>query len=323
MHSISVIVPGYNHARYLPKRLASVFEQTWPADEVILLDDASTDDSRDILRGYENRPGVRLAFNERNSGSPFKQWNKGVGLAAGEYVWIAESDDSADVRFLEKMVTVLERNPGVGLVCCQSAIVNEQDETVGSYLERFESVDPTLWQHDFVMEGREFLRRYQVVMNCIPNASGVLFRKSAFLEAGGAAEDMRLAGDWMTWSRMMLRSDVGFVAETLNRYRVHERTARADWMTHQTFPLEYAAVIRFISAEVDVLPEARRKAIDKLRSRWRRAGRGVTMGGIVRLCTRVWEIGARAEALRFFFMGLAGWCRSRAVLRRICHKRTP
>jgi hypothetical protein len=81
-------------------------------------------------------------------------------------------------------------------------------------------------------------------------------------------------------------------------------------------------VNRFISAEVDVPSEARRKAIDKLRSRWRRVSRGVTMGGIVRLCTRVWEIGARAESLRFFFMGLAGWCRSRVVLQRIWHKRT-
>jgi len=295
--------------------LETVFEQTHPAAERLLLDDASSDNSREILSGYERRPGVRLLFNEQNGGSPFKQWNRGVAQAEGDFIWIAESDDYAAPRFLERMTAVLDGNPRVGLVCCQSAVINEKDDIVGSYLERFESVHPTLWRQDFVMDGREFLRRYQVVMNCIPNASGVLFRKRVFEAAGGAAENMRLAGDWMTWSRMLLHADVAFVAETLNYYRVHERTARADWMTHLAFPLEYAAVIRFISDAVEVLPEARRKALDKLRSRWRRVSRGVTAGGILRLCSQVRAMGAPQDVAWFFLTGLAGWCRSRPALR--------
>src|ERR1700738_1634065 len=111
MPRVSVIVPNYNHARFLRRRMESVLRQTYRDFEVILLDDCSTDESRSILSEYAGDPRVRLEFNEKNSGSPFKQWNKGVALASGEYGWIAESDDYADERLLERLVAVLDHEP--------------------------------------------------------------------------------------------------------------------------------------------------------------------------------------------------------------------
>ena len=311
---VSVIVPNYNHARYLPHRLQSVFGQTYRDVEVLLLDDASTDGSRDILSGYRDRPGVQLLFNEKNSGSPFRQWNKGVRLARGAYVWIAESDDVADSRLLERLVSVLDRNSRVGIAYCMPMVIGEDGSPQASYLERLESVDRDLWRQDFVMDGREFLRQYQVVMNCVPNASGVLFRRDVFLAAGGAAEHLHLAGDWMTWSRMLLHGDVAFVAETLNHFRTHERTVRSDWLTHQTFALEYASVIRFVCGSVDVPAESRQKAIEKLHARWRRVVRGFTLPGVLRLCLDAWAIGGLRSVGPFLRAGMAGMGRTRPVL---------
>src|SRR5258708_2534765 len=94
----SVIIPNYNHARYLRKRIDSVVGQTYQNFELILMDDCSTDESRSILSEYVKDPRVRIELNEKNSGSTFKQWNKGVALARGQYVWVAESDDYADKR---------------------------------------------------------------------------------------------------------------------------------------------------------------------------------------------------------------------------------
>src|ERR1700738_5096767 len=111
MGKLSVIVPNYNHARFLRQRIESVLNQTFHDFEVILLDDCSTDDSRSILSEYAADPRVRIEFNEKNSGSTFMQWNKGVRLARGEYVWIAESDDYADARMLERLVAVLDTQP--------------------------------------------------------------------------------------------------------------------------------------------------------------------------------------------------------------------
>ena len=100
MPTVSVVVPNYNHGRFLPQRIDSILGQTFQDFELILLDDCSTDNSRMILSSYAGDPRVRIEFNSANSGSPFKQWNKGVRLARGEYVWIAESDDYAEPRFL-------------------------------------------------------------------------------------------------------------------------------------------------------------------------------------------------------------------------------
>src|SRR6266576_4746622 len=96
MPNVSVVVPNYNHARFLRQRIDSVLGQTYQDFEVILLDDCSTDQSRSIIGEYQNDPRVRVELNKRNSGSTFKQWNKGVWLVRGEYVWIVESDDDAD-----------------------------------------------------------------------------------------------------------------------------------------------------------------------------------------------------------------------------------
>src|SRR5260370_14145431 len=107
MPTVSVVVPNYNHARFLRQRVDSILAQTFQDFELILLDDWSTDESRSILREYVSDPRVRTEFNEVNSGSTFKQWNKGVRLARGKYVWLAESDDSAATRFLQSLVPLL------------------------------------------------------------------------------------------------------------------------------------------------------------------------------------------------------------------------
>src|SRR5215467_16170811 len=120
MPKVSIVVPNYNHARFLPQRLDSILGQTFQDFELILLDDCSTDDSRSVLSQHGRDPRVRIEFNEVNSKNPFKQWNKGVGLARGEYVWIAESDDYADERFLEKLVARLDAEPRAAFAYCRS-----------------------------------------------------------------------------------------------------------------------------------------------------------------------------------------------------------
>jgi glycosyltransferase involved in cell wall biosynthesis len=121
----SVIVPNYNHARFLRQRIDCTLAQTFKDFELILLDDDSKDESLAILRGYACEPSVRLESNTVNSGGPFNQWNKGVRLAKGEYIWIAESDDYADTRLLERLVRVLDENAAIGYACRRSWNVTE------------------------------------------------------------------------------------------------------------------------------------------------------------------------------------------------------
>ena len=80
---VSIVVPNYNHGKYLKERLNSIFNQTYSNYEVILLDDFSTDSSKKILSEYSENPKVsQCVLNETNSGNIFIQWNKGIALAS-------------------------------------------------------------------------------------------------------------------------------------------------------------------------------------------------------------------------------------------------
>ena len=112
LEKVSVVVPNYNYARYLDRRMRSIFDQTYPVFETLVLDDCSTDDSLARLDeiATASRRRFRLISNEENSGSPFAQWERGCRLARGKYVWVAEADDDSDPRFLEEVVTRLRRD---------------------------------------------------------------------------------------------------------------------------------------------------------------------------------------------------------------------
>ena len=118
---VSVIIPNYNHASFLEKRINSVLNQTYKNFEVLLLDDCSTDASREILEKYKSHKRIKkIILNDTNSGSTFKQWQLGLEHASGEYIWIAESDDYSDITFIEKMVKNISKSKNIGLAYCQS-----------------------------------------------------------------------------------------------------------------------------------------------------------------------------------------------------------
>src|SRR3982074_3559077 len=98
MPKVSVVIPNYNHARFLRRRIERVLNQTFQDFDVILLDDCSTDESRSILREYAADPRVRIEFNGKNSGNTFKQRSKGGRLARGSHICVAEDGDYADER---------------------------------------------------------------------------------------------------------------------------------------------------------------------------------------------------------------------------------
>src|SRR4029077_10194198 len=165
-----------------------ILNQTFQDFELILLDDCSTDDSRAILSQYAGDPRVRLEFNPANSGSTFKQWNKGVRLARGKYVCIAESDDYADERLLERLVDALETNEKVTYVYCRSWRVMEDGRLDGFADLYLNYLDPQRWTADYLVDGVEECRNYFVHCNLVPNASAVGFRRSVYDLVGGADE---------------------------------------------------------------------------------------------------------------------------------------
>ncbi|RZK38155.1 MAG: glycosyltransferase family 2 protein [Hymenobacter sp.] len=270
--TVTIIIPNYNHANYLPQRIDSVLKQTYQQFEILLMDDCSQDDSRLVIADYANRdPRIKILLNEQNSGSTFKQWNKGIALAEGEYIWIAESDDAAAPTFLEKLVTILEDNPAAGLAYCQSWRIDENGQQHGSWAPVMAELDANLWQHDFVLPGSDLVRRFMVNSNIVPNASAVLMRRSALKAVGPAPETMRIAGDWVFWVRYMMTTKVAFVAESLNYFRFHQHNVRSNTEHDGTQLLEIAQAMKFVKAQVQPEPVLYQKTISQMMQRWFRA----------------------------------------------------
>jgi glycosyltransferase involved in cell wall biosynthesis len=226
MAKVSVIVPNYNHARYLEQRIESILNQTYQDFELIYLDDASTDDSNEVFATFAQDGRIRALFNRSNSGSPFKQWNRGIKHAHGDYIWIAESDDYADPRFLETLVPILDKYGDVGLAYCQSHQVDSQGKCFAAMHWWTDDLDSERWRRNFINSGRDECAKYLVVKNTIPNASAVLIRKSSIEVAGYADESLSLSGDWLTWIKILAKDNVAFSAQILNYFRRHDSSVR-------------------------------------------------------------------------------------------------
>ena len=223
---VSVIIPNYNHAPYLRERFESILTQTYKDFELLILDDGSTDDSYQIIGRYERRARVRVLVNNTNSGSAFSQWNLGISLARGEYVWIAESDDSADPHFLETVVPLLDENPSLGLAYCQSTLIDSAGLEIGNSLNWTSDLDDKRWQADFRNNGRDEIRNYLIFKNTIPNASAVIVRRTVLEKVMPVDTSFKLCGDWMHWGKMLLQTNLAYIAERLNRWRLGSSNSR-------------------------------------------------------------------------------------------------
>ncbi|OTG89299.1 glycosyltransferase [Acinetobacter sp. ANC 3813] len=225
---VSVIVPSYNHAQYLEERINSILNQTYTDFEVILLDDLSPDNTAEILAKYKTHPKVsHCIINEQNSGSTFYQWNKGIDLAKGELIWIAESDDTADPHFLEKLIPQFDQNQNLVLAYSQSYKMSAEGELTGTWKEQTDPINSEEFENSFTMSGLKYIEKYLIDQNTVPNASGVIFKKQTYIDVGRANPSLRFIGDWEIWLKIISQGEIYYCAECLNYFRYHNTSVIA------------------------------------------------------------------------------------------------
>lgn len=224
--AVTVVLPNFNHAKFLPARLESILNQTFTDFELILLDDASPDNSRQILSEVQDPRITHRIFNSENSGSPFYQWERGIRLARAPLIWIAESDDLCSHHFLETLVPCFTNTPDLALVYCQSAIIDETGNQIGSQLEWTSDLGSDRWETGFTNEGSDEISRYLLRKSTIPNASGVVFRRERF-PADLPFHRFRQTGDTLTWCLIISGARLKFIPDSLNFHRYHPSTVRA------------------------------------------------------------------------------------------------
>jgi glycosyltransferase involved in cell wall biosynthesis/tetratricopeptide (TPR) repeat protein len=228
--TISVIVPNYNYAEYLELRLRSILAQTLAPTEIIVLDDASADGSLEIVRAMaaESPIPMRVLTSERNSGNPFVQWARGLQEAQGELVWIAEADDYCEPTLLETLAAELADDKVV-MAWADSIMVDSAGRSSGSeYKQYYARSYGAKWHTHFRMAGRELIDDCLFTENVVPNASAVLFKRSALKFDLAPLRQYRFSGDWWFWLFLARQGDVVYRADPLNYHRRHAKSVMGE-----------------------------------------------------------------------------------------------
>jgi glycosyltransferase involved in cell wall biosynthesis len=254
MPRFSVIVPNFNHGKYLEKRLDSILNQTVSDFELIIIDDGSGDNSRDIIEKYRSRSGVtNVIYNEENSGTPFGCWGQGLGLAQGDWIWIAESDDVADIKFLQEAEAAIKEYPNLGIFYSDSVEVNGLDVELG----KFSTVKNQLfhsqkWSHSYHSGGVEEINQSLKFDCTINNVSAIVFKRAIFEKCINSINGFLYYGDWMMILNACLCGEVAFNNLPLNRYRRHSDSHLARETSILISRFEYFRILRFLCECKDV-----------------------------------------------------------------------
>jgi glycosyltransferase involved in cell wall biosynthesis len=203
--TVSVIVPTYNHARFIREAVDSALAQTRPPLEVIIVDDGSTDGTPEILASYGDR--IRV-LSQAKSGVAAAR-NAGIAAARGEYLAFLDSDDGWYPRKLEAQMPRFDAEPSVGLVHCGVARVDAEGRTVRTAVGG--------------MEGRvaeAMLRLDREVI--VAQGSSIVVPKRVAEEIGGYDTRLPPSEDWDFCYRLATRYAIGYVPEVLVRHRQHE-----------------------------------------------------------------------------------------------------
>lgn len=230
---LGINIITYNHANFIDKRIESIFQQSLANrfSNISVFDDFSTDDTISIIKKLYKIEDIHE--NSVNTANTFVQWNKAVLRSEADLVWVAEGDDYCEESFLEKVVNVFEQNPQVGLVYAQSNKVDVRCVSHGTWLSWTMDLEGgQIFETDFIMDGKEFIKKFLIKKNVIPNASAVVFRRELYEAVGGADESIRYCSDWLTWLKILTKCDVGFVAEPLNYFRFHDNSVIATAKGH-------------------------------------------------------------------------------------------
>lgn len=240
---VSVIIPNYNHGSFLKQRIDSVLNQTYQHIEVILLDDCSTDNSRDIIETYRNHPKINIiVYNDKNSGSTFLQWEKGIELAKGEWIWIAESDDWCENSLLQELINGARNHSGCTLSFCQSIVFRENEilsvtkaRKIGEYVD-----------------GKTFTA-HMVKDNMIVNASMCIFKRSEYFKVSQEFTNYKFLGDCLFWIELVFNGKVYVSGKTLNYFRKHTNDVTSKALLSGLYYSEYLNLLMYVDRKYQII----------------------------------------------------------------------
>ncbi len=208
---VTVLMPVFNGARYLASAIESILGQSFDDFEFLIVDDASTDESRALIRGYSDSR-VRLVENSINIGQT-NSLNRGLGLARGLYVARLDADDIALPQRLGRQVDYLARHPETALLASASCYID---------------ADGRVWRQNPAIATLHNAIAWQLIFNnCLPHSS-IMMRRQAVVSSGGYNMDFKWAQDYELYSHWIRSGErLACLPEPLVQIRWHTQS-----MTH-------------------------------------------------------------------------------------------
>jgi glycosyltransferase involved in cell wall biosynthesis len=214
MPNVTVIMPCYNHAQFLTDSIKSVLRQTYSNLELIIVDDCSSDNSRDLIQALA-KTDTRINYirHELNQGAS-KSRNVGLRAASGKFIGFCDADDIWESPKLSCQVDLLEKNPDYDVVYCDTIIIDEHGFPTGQrFSQRFPPPKPAAG----------WLFQHLIVRNFI-NMQSVLMRKECVQSVGYFDEGIKWVEDWWYWVRLSRSHRFLYSKDPLAKYRVHGRS---------------------------------------------------------------------------------------------------
>ncbi|MCP4351342.1 MAG: glycosyltransferase family 2 protein [Desulfobacterales bacterium] len=206
--TLSVVVPNYNHGKHIARAIDSVVSQSRPPDEYIILDDASDDDSVEIIESYARRyPYIRFVRNDRNTGA-MAAFERVYSMATGDYVYGGAADDYVLPGFFEKAMEMAEHYPHAGIIC---------GDVVGVDLDGREIffVNVPRWTQPLFAPPDIYLRDFINLESATSESlsSAVIYKRSALEEVGGIRQELISISDFFAIRSIALKYGACYIPE--------------------------------------------------------------------------------------------------------------
>jgi glycosyltransferase involved in cell wall biosynthesis len=236
----SICIPSYNAGRWIDEAISSALAQTLEDVEILVVDNASTDDTVERVRARDDER-LRVVVNDSNLGA-VRNFNRCLALSRGRYVKYLHADDTLYPSCCEQMAALLDESPGVGLVFAPRDVLLEHpdDPAARAWRDRYAVLHAPFSSLERVNDGRRLFREWLHVgihENLFGEPSATMVRRECFERLGGFNPTLWQLVDVEMWLRIALYYDVGFLPEPLSRYRHHESSSTAgvarralDWL---------------------------------------------------------------------------------------------
>jgi glycosyltransferase involved in cell wall biosynthesis len=255
--SVAVVIPAFNREKFIGEVIESALTQTLPPDEVIVVDDGSTDRTADVVRRFGAR--VRLICIPNTGVGPSRPRNVGVAAARSRYVSLLDSDDTLLPTYLEETANLFIKEPGLGLVFCKTLVADRTDSGRTEAMPRgcnslLESCQMREVSPDAFIIGKKEAYSTFCKGNFVGTATGTTIPRNVWAAVGGYDDsgELRTSNDFDFMFKVFLRYDIGYIAKPLAIYYRHDQNISSANLTKEFKDYHSLNVLKVLRRQLEL-----------------------------------------------------------------------